>query len=227
MKTATQTNNPHSPYPTDPKEIVAHSIKTYVGEVRKFNNGDSIPKFDVTFDLPQDLTDLSADDIRDLMEDLSLYKCDLEEFIEKHDLPEGSTACDIQDAEDKYCIDGTIYEDAYEYINSEFLDWGYHRMHGDTNVIQFLTHFGGPAGGFWIDEDGELTYWTAWWSSPTSQRVTGHDKLELMEFFRTYSECMAMIYHGDNHEFSGEGLDDGIIMLAVASRDRDEEQESE
>lgn len=227
MKTSTQSKNPHSPYRIDPKEIVSRSIESYAEQVKKFNNGESIPEFWVTFDLPSDLADLNAEGISDLMEDLRLYKCELEDFIETHGLPEDMTAEDISNAQGKYCIDDCIYEDAIEYINSEFLDWGYHRMHGDTNVIQFLTHFGGPSGGFWIDEDGDLTYWTAWWSSPTSERVTGDHKRQLMDFFRTYSECMQVTYHGDDHEFSGEGLDDSILMLAVASRDRDEQQDSE
>ena len=119
-------------------------------------------------------------------------------------------------SDDPYVIDGEEYQSELDFNQSQFLDFGHHRCHGDINVIQFLTHYGGPAGGFWLYPSGKMTYWTAWWGAPHMVEVRNSDKQILLNFFEVWLEGAS--YEYDGYEASETGLGGAMQILEHVER---------
>jgi len=202
-----------------PSEIVKRSVESFVHQMRIFNEYRTVPRFECSFDLDDDINDLSHDQLFELIDDLREYADEVEAFLSENDLPSDMTISDIRDAEGKFVIDGEVYEDEIEWINTNFLDWGYHRFHGDINVIQCLTAFGGPEAGFWIHENGSISYYTCWYSPRTFHVLRGREHAVVREFLERNMECTSFEFeceHGVYNLDKDFGLIHGFKMLAMA-----------
>jgi len=216
--TAETKKNPFAPYSRDPKEICRDSIEHYATTFRKLLDHSTVPSWELELDLSGiDPSTCSVACLDDLIYDIVQFRDALKEFISDNELPQSLTPSCIEDMSGKFCLNGDVYEDAVEYINSNFLDFGYHRYHGDINVLQFLTHFGGPAGGFWMNPDESWDFWTAWWGAPTTVEVSQEDVGTIREFFAIYLEGRTYSFDDCPHDMFNcedqEGLEGAVRVL--------------
>ena len=214
---------------TDPKEVVARSIADFSRIFQKFNEGNDIPAFERTR-VMDDLDDLNSEGIDDLMEDLRLYKCELDEFLSYNDLPENMTASDIDEVKEKWGINGDVYETEYEWTASAFLDFAHHRFHGDINVIQFLTAHGGPSAGIWLLPNGSIKYWTTWWGKGAWDFFTGANEYHAREWIGRNIECKEFFYYDPiSHETTscGTGMSGAMELLRRAQEEIDSRYDEE
>lgn len=228
----------NSPYGDDPNEICRRSLNNIVEAIEIFN-GPTVPAFDSPVDKLEDLLQemqegYQVHDLEELQDFVNGIKDALDEIVsetkewfKETDMDEEVKFETIERAKDQYIVRGDVYESSIDWLNSEFLDFGYHRFHGDVNVIQCLTHFGGPGGGLWIHENGAIEYWTAWGGEHGQAWATGNNYtilrnwLEEMFEMKTFSfECE----HGMYDVSEDCGFNHAMNVLSAASESRDYEQ---
>lgn len=204
----------------DPQEIADNAVRDLALAFRKFNECQTIPKFESSVDTNARLGEFTVDDLDELLEDLATYKKELKEFLLVHDLDPDTTGADAEDSVGQFAIGGGVWDSASEWAANNFYDWAYHRHHDNINVLQFLMGGGGPSFGIWIHRDGSIEYWTRWWGAGASAFFRGEDLKQARMFFETMLECHEFEFdcpHG-LYSFTGEGLMAGMTMLQCARR---------
>jgi hypothetical protein len=177
------------------------------------------------------------DQIRVFVEDGTFTAPEEEDFqtwLKDNDLTEDDFDYDdLVNAENEGCyfVDGEFITDM-DYINSEFLDFGYLRELRDENVLQFLTGFGGPNCGFHIHANGSVSYFYAWGWDSGVHWLSNSDAKIFLSFIEMFLECSPIDISSHSlcemveyKEWWGlnEALDLLKILNALDSEDSEEE----
>ena len=220
-------------YHKDPNEICRDSITTLCDMIsRVFTNEvpllDEDPR-DVLAECADQLSDLpnhTHDDLVEIVRDITKEMDDaIERYHEWCNENSINIEIDIDTViEARGCYmddDGNIYDDIISWCEKAFLDWGYHRYqpNSEINVIQCLTHFGGPGGGLWLHADGTIEYWTAWWGEHGSAIARGEEAIILENFLREQFENTSFAFECDHGIYDVDrdyGFDHALAVLRAA-----------